>query len=88
MIPIEDVKRLVSFSDAFADADKEFHAFLKSTILNSYGAQSMDGKGAYIIRRLFEAYMSNPTQLPDEVIISFYTSIHIAGKTIGQMRGR
>lgn len=88
LIPIEEAKKLVSFTDAFADADKEFHSFLKSTILNSYGAQSMDGKGAYIIRRLFEAYMSNPTQLPDEEIVNFYASIRsITGKTIGQMRG-
>lgn len=87
LIPVEEAKKLVAFSTDFEAADKEFHAFLKSTILNSYGAQSMDGKGAYIIRRLFRAYLSNPTQLPDDEIIRFYDAIHITGKSLGQMRG-
>lgn len=86
-ISIEEAKSLVSFTTAFEEADKEFHNFLKSSILNSYGAQSMDGKGAYIIRRLFEAYLSNPSQLPDDEIARFYTSIRVNGKTMGEMRG-
>ena len=86
-ISIEEAKSLVSFTTAFEAADKEFHNFLKSSILNSYGAQSMDGKGAYIIRRLFEAYLSNPSQLPDDEIARFYTSIRVNGKTMGEMRG-
>lgn len=86
-IPIEDARKLVGFTDAFAAADKEFHNYLKSSVLNSYCAQSMDGKGAYIVRRLFEAYMSNPTQLPDDVIRRYYAAIRITGKKMGQMRG-
>ena len=86
-ISIEEAKSLISFTTAFEAADKEFHNFLKSSILNSYGAQSMDGKGAYIIRRLFEAYLSNPSQLPDDEIARFYTSIRVNGKTMGEMRG-
>ena len=87
-IPISEAKSLVSFTTAFEAADKDFHNFLKSTILNSYGAQSMDGKGAYIIRRLFEAYLSNPSQLPDEEIARFYSAIRVNGKTMGEMRGQ
>ena len=86
-IPIADAKALVSFTTDFEAADKDFHSFLKSTILNSYGAQSMDGKGAYIIRRLFEAYLSNPSQLPDDEISRFYTAIRMNGRTMGEMRG-
>ena len=86
-IPFEDAKRLVGFSNEFAMVDNEFHSFLKSSILNSYGAQTMDGKGAYIVRRLFEAYMSNPTQLPDDEIRRFYIAIRSTDKTMGQMRG-
>ena len=86
-IPIADAKALVSFTTDFEAADKDFHSFLKSTILNSYGAQSMDGKGAYIIRRLFEAYISNPSQLPDDEISRFYTAIRMNGRTMGEMRG-
>lgn len=86
-IPIAEAKQLVAYTTEFEEADEAFHSFLKSTILNSYGAQSMDGKGAYIIRRLFEAYMSNPNQLPDDEIARFYTAIRITGKTMGEMRG-
>ena len=86
-ITIEEAKSLVSYTPEFEAADKKFHGFLKSTILNSYGAQLMDGKGAYIIRRLFEAYMSNPAQLPDDEISRFYSAIEIAGMTMGEMRG-
>jgi len=32
----------------------------------------MDGKANYIIKRLFKAFLSNPQQLPDKTIISFY----------------
>lgn len=85
-ILLADAQELVGFTEAFAAIDKEFHSFLKSTILNSYGAQLMDGKGAYIVRRLFEAYISNPTQLPDDEIRRFYAAIRITGKTMGQMR--
>lgn len=86
-IPYEDAKSLVGFSNEFASIDEEFHSFLKSSILNSYGAQMMDGKGAYIVRKLFEAYLSNPTQLPDDEIRRFYKTIHTTGGTMGQMRG-
>ena len=86
-IPIADAKALVGFTSAFETVDDDFHSFLKSSILNSYGAQSMDGKGAYIVRRLFEAYLSNPTQLPDDEIRRFYSAIHVTGKSMGQMRG-
>ena len=86
-ISIADAKALVSFTTDFEAADRDFHNFLKSTILNSYGAQSMDGKGAYIIRRLFEAYLSNPSQLPDDEIARFYNAIRINGKSMGEMRG-
>ena len=86
-IPIEEAKKLVSFSNEFAEVDKTFQNFLKSSILNSYGAQMMDGKGAYIIRKLFEAYLSNPKQLPNDEIRRFYKSINVEINDIGQMRG-
>lgn len=86
-IPIAEAKNLVGFSSEFESADKSFHSFLKSSILYSYAAQSMDGKGAFLIRRLFEAYLSNPSQLPDDQIRSFYKAIRSSNKTLGQMRG-
>lgn len=86
-ISIIDAKNLVGFSTEFEIADKSFHFFLKSSILNSYAAQSMDGKGAFLIRRIFEASLSNPSQLPDDQIRSFYKAIHLPNKPIWQMRG-
>ena len=32
----------------------------------------MDGKGMFVIRRLFKAYLSNPRQLHDNTIISIF----------------
>ena len=52
------------------ESDKRFGKYLGSHILNSELAQSMDGKAAFIIKRLFKAYLTNPQQLPDKTIIS------------------
>ena len=48
----------------------------------------MDGKGAYIIRKLFDAYLSNPTQLSDNAIMHFYRMANIPITEIGDMRGK
>ena len=67
-----EAENIIRFSDSVARADKLFQEFLKNTILNSYYAQRMDGKGAYLIKRLFEAYYSNPRQLQDHCIVSAF----------------
>ncbi|MFH2064734.1 MAG: dGTP triphosphohydrolase [Pseudomonadota bacterium] len=41
---------------------------LKNGILNSYQVQRMDGKAKFLIRQLSKAYLSNPQQLPDNMI--------------------
>ncbi len=41
---------------------------LKNNILDSYSVQKMDGKGAYVVRKLVRAFLSNPQQLPNEYI--------------------
>ena len=86
-ISLADAKLLVSFTKDFELADQQLQGFLKNNVLNSYSAQTMDGKGAYIIRRLFEAYLSNPAQLPDGAIRDFYSMASIPVETIGEMRG-
>lgn len=63
---------IVSFNEIFEEKDKEFQKYLSERILNSYKAQRMDGKASYIIRKLFKAYVTNPQQLPDKTIRSFY----------------
>ena len=88
LITIEQAKQLVSYSSKFAEADNSLHDFLKKNVLNSYSAQTMDGKGAYIIRKLFDAYLSNPTQLPDNAIRHYYEMSGIPLTDIGEMRGK
>lgn len=86
-VPFEEAKNLVSFSSEFQSVDDEIKKFLMNEVLNSHRAQSMDGKGAYIIRRLFDAYLSNPIQLPDQVFSRFYKSIGLSTLSMGEMRG-
>lgn len=52
-------------------ADDQLGKMLKNSILDSYEVQKMDGKGAFVVRKLLRAYVSNPQQLPDEYISRF-----------------
>ena len=68
----KDIFRIVDYNKNFGKQEKKFKEYLKNRILNSFKAQTVDGKANYIIKRLFKAYLSNPQQLPDKTIISFY----------------
>lgn len=76
-IPEEDYKKVISFSDELTQIDNLFQNFLKTSVLSSYSAQAMDGKGEYIIRKLYSAFSNNPRQLPDTAIASFCEHIDI-----------
>ncbi|XXJ19292.1 deoxyguanosinetriphosphate triphosphohydrolase family protein [Desulfovibrio caledoniensis] len=65
-------QNVIRFSDEFLSADKRFQEFLRSTILNSHKAQRMDGKGSFIIEKLFKAYFTNPRQLHDSTILAAF----------------
>jgi dGTPase len=67
-----EVSRIISFSPGFDVIDSDLQIFLKNRILNSHTAQQMDGKGRFIIRRLFKAYLTNPRQLYDSTIIAVF----------------
>lgn len=54
--------------------DDSIKKFLKNRILFSREAQIMDGRAYYVISRLFHAYISNPQQLPDYTIETFFRS--------------
>ena len=71
-IPYDDFAQIIKFSNQLEFADKKFKNFIKNTILNSFYAQRMDGKGMYVIRRLFQAYITNPKQLHDSTIVSVF----------------
>lgn len=66
------IDNIVCYSKEFSACERKFKTYLKNRVLNSYKAQSMDGKADYIIRQLFKAYVTNPQQLPDKTIITFY----------------
>jgi dGTPase len=63
---------LVNYENKLSLNEQKFQSFLKNRILNSYLAQSMDGKASFIIKNLIVAYLSNPQQLPDGTIQKFY----------------
>jgi len=67
----EDIFKIIEYNGDFKSKEKESHDYLKDKILNSYIAQKMDGKAEYIIRKLFDAFVSNPQQLPDRTILYF-----------------
>ncbi|MGL5417374.1 MAG: deoxyguanosinetriphosphate triphosphohydrolase family protein [Clostridium sp.] len=88
------IRNIISFSDEKKDIDKELKAYLKNKVLLSFEAQRMDGKGKYIIRNIFKAYLENPQQLPNKTIESFY-KLYLGNKylksdkmSVGRLRER
>jgi len=68
-----NLAEIMDFEENFSKQDSELKKLLKNMIINSQKAQLMDGKGTYIIRQLFEAYLTTPNQLPDNIIKNFCT---------------
>jgi dGTPase len=68
----QDVTNIIAFPSSFQEKDKSIQTFLKNRILNSYKAQQMDGKGRFVIRRLFKAYITNPRQLFDSTVVCVF----------------
>lgn len=65
----DDIRRKCKFEGTrIHEIDCKLGEALKYNILDSYSVQKMDGKGAYVVRKLVRAYLSNPQQLPDECI--------------------
>lgn len=75
IIPEERRCAVIDFSPELKLFDKEFKALLKSQVLNSYAAQALDGKGAFIIRKLFKAYCKNPNQMQDSAVKELFKEI-------------
>ena len=68
-IPVETVRSIMQLKDTqIYKFDSKLGKSLKQSILDSYEVQRMDGKGAYTIRKLVRAYISNPQQLPNAYI--------------------
>lgn len=75
-----DYNKCVSFSTQLKGVDDSFHQFLKSRILSSYQAQAMDGKAKYLVRKLYEAFVSTPEQLRDTSIFSYARQAGLTAK--------
>lgn len=63
-------------SKEFIIFDNKLKDLLKNRILNSYEIQCTDGKANFIIRKLFEAYYTNPNQMPNSIIFKFYDNLY------------
>lgn len=63
---------IVSFEKTFKEADSSVKRYLKHRILNSHLAQTMDGKSSLIIKKINDAFLTNPAQLPDKTITTFF----------------
>lgn len=74
-IEVNERENIVTFSSELREKDSDFQEFLKGNVLSSFNAQSMDGKGEYIIRKLYAAFKINPRQLPDTAQRSFFDFI-------------
>ncbi|MEO0281671.1 MAG: dGTP triphosphohydrolase [candidate division WOR-3 bacterium] len=83
-LPKEDLKsfeKLLLF-----DENLELHKFLKERIDSYYIRSSdisrLDGKGIYIIRKIFNAYITNPRQLPDITQQTYFKNIKRYNKNL------
>lgn len=69
---VDDIREMMSLKTAkIFEVDKTLGESLKNSILDSYEVQRADGKGAYVIRKLVRAYLTNPQQLPNKYINRF-----------------
>ena len=75
-IPEERRIKAIYFSPELDTFDKKFQELLKNRVINSYEAQALDGKGSYIIRKLFEAYFANPNQMQDSAVKGLFRALN------------
>jgi dGTPase len=68
----ENIFDFINFESKFIEQDKLFKSYLINHILNSHLAQSMDGKASFLIKSLITSFLTNPNQLPDKTIVSFF----------------
>jgi len=85
------IKEIISYPRQLQMDEKILKDKLKKEILNSYQVQRMDGKARYIIRQLAKAYLSNPQQLPNNVINQLFIMCYpdkdnMSYLTIGEQR--
>lgn len=60
------------------DPSREFgdlKHYKDNLVINSFGVNRMDNKGAYKLRQLIDAYVSDPRQLPDAAFVRFKMAV-------------
>ena len=76
-IVFDTLKKCVSYPIPFSNAEEKLHKTLKKRILKSFLVERMDGKGRFILRQLWKAYVTNPQQLPDRAILRLIETVQI-----------
>ncbi|HNW99976.1 MAG TPA: dNTP triphosphohydrolase [Candidatus Cloacimonadota bacterium] len=70
-ITFKKVQSDINLPYKYLKCDEQLREFVKNSILHSANVQEMDGKAKYIIKKLFKAYLSEPTQMSNYGVILF-----------------
>ncbi|MBR6337346.1 MAG: hypothetical protein IKR76_06395 [Ruminococcus sp.] len=77
------IKKTISYdefdNEHVTEIITNFKHKLSKAVLYSQDVQRTDSKGRYIIKNLFEAYYTNPQQLPDTALKNLYKSLSMEG---------
>jgi dGTPase len=79
------IKKIISFPPELEKDDEILKDQLMNVILNSYQVQRMDGKARFIIRQLAKAFLSNPQQLPNNMIEQLFQQSFPDKKSIPEL---
>ncbi len=63
------------FRNKLEEVRKKLEEITSNKIINSEEVNCFDGKGAYIINKLYKAYCKNPRQMPTTALKKFYREI-------------
>lgn len=73
----QKIDKAVDYGDEFAKAEAKLQKTLKNRILKSFVVERMDGKAKFILRQIWKAYLTNPQQLSDRVILRLIQHVNI-----------
>lgn len=83
----ENFKNILNYEENFKE-DKNFKRHLQDRIIDSENVQIMNKRGAYILRKLFKAYFSNPLQLPDDIIHNIFKILEELNNSKEKIKGK
>lgn len=79
------VEKLVDFSECASILHNSMELFIENRIINSYEVNCFDGKGEYILSKLFKAYYKNPKQMPQSQLRILEKMIRKNSKKYGKL---